>query len=213
MPLQPGLYVITDRDLSRGRTHEEVVAAALRGGASTIQLRDKTCSREELMATARRLAQLCRDAGATFLVNDDPAVAAEVGAGGVHLGPEDPSPAQARAVLGTAAIVGYSAKASAELARKAEAAGADYVVAGSIFPTSTKENATVVGLEAIPRIKSAVGIQVAAIGGIGPANIGSVIEAGADVACVISAAVAADDVETACREMVERIRAARAIYR
>ncbi|HEU0167939.1 MAG TPA: thiamine phosphate synthase [Chloroflexota bacterium] len=213
MPLPPGLYVITDRGLSRGRSHEEVVAAALRGGAATIQLRDKACPRDELIATGQRLAKLCRDAGATFIVNDDPAVAAEIGAGGVHLGPEDPSPVQARAVLGAQAVIGYSAKASPELAREAEAAGADYVVAGSIFPTSTKENATVVGLAAIRGIKAAVSIQVAAIGGIGPANIASVIEAGAEVACVISAAVAAQDVEAACRDMVQRIRAAQAIYR
>src|SRR5690242_15631220 len=100
MKLRPGLYVITDRGLSKGRSHEEVVAAALRGGAVAIQLRDKDCPREELLATGRRLAQLCRDAGAAFIVNDDPAVAAEIGADGVHLGPEDPSPERARALLG-----------------------------------------------------------------------------------------------------------------
>jgi thiamine-phosphate diphosphorylase len=213
MRLPPGLYVITDRRLSLGRSHEDVVAAALRGGATTIQLRDKSCPRHELIATGRRLAQLCREAGASFIVNDDPAVAAEIGADGVHLGPEDPSPAEARTLMGAGALVGYSAKASPELARQAEEAGADYVVAGSIFPTTTKEDATVVGLEAIRAIKAAVSIPVAAIGGIGPGNIGSVIQAGADVACVISAAVAAEDVEAACRDMVERIRASLAAYR
>ena len=205
--------MITDRALSAGRSHEDVVAAALRGGATAIQLRDKTCGRAELVATGRRLAQLCRDAGATFIVNDDPAVAAEIGADGVHLGPDDPSPAAARAILGSRAVIGYSAKASPELAQQAESAGVDYVVAGSIFPTSTKADATVVGLAAIRAITAAVRIPVAGIGGIGSANGGSVIEAGADVACVISAAVAAPDVEGACRQMADRIRASLAAYR
>ena len=152
------------------------------------------------------MAALCHDAGATFIVNDDPAVAAEIGADGVHLGPTDPPPAEARKVLGPGALVGFSAKASAEAARAAAAAGADYVAAGSIFPTTTKAGATVVGPAAIRSIKQAVNVPVAAIGGINAGNIGAVIEAGAALACVISAAVAADDVEAACREMVERIR-------
>ncbi|MFI5268835.1 MAG: thiamine phosphate synthase, partial [Chloroflexota bacterium] len=74
-----GLYVITDRQLAHGRSHEEVVAAALRGGARIIQLRDKEAPRDELLETGKRLAKLCEQAGALFIVNDDPELAAEVG--------------------------------------------------------------------------------------------------------------------------------------
>ena len=194
--------MITDRRLSRGRSHDDVVAAALRGGASIIQLRDKDLDRAELIEVGGRLAELCHAAGALFMVNDDPEVARASGADGVHLGPDDPAPAIARAQLGPAAIIGFSAKASVEAAR---AAGADYVVAGSIFPTSTKSGATVVGLPAISAMRRAVDVTVAAIGGIDASNVASVIEAGADVACVISAAVAAPDVELACRALLAEI--------
>jgi thiamine-phosphate diphosphorylase len=196
-----GLYVITDRALARGRSHEEVVAAALRGGARIVQLRDKEAPRDELLATGRRLAALCRDAGALFIVNDDPTLAAEVGADGVHVGPTDPPPDEARRIMGPDAIVGWSIKASVETARRAQALGVSYVAVGSIFATSTKAGAVEVGVGAIERVRAAVGLPLAAIGGITAANVGEVVRAGADMACVISAAVAAPDVQLACFEL------------
>jgi thiamine-phosphate diphosphorylase len=203
-----GLYVITDRQLARGRTHEDVVAAALRGGARIIQLRDKDCPRAELVAVGRRLAALCREANALFIVNDDPEVAAEAGAGGVHLGPSDMAPAEARRILGPDAVIGWSIKASLDMARQAEALGVSYVAVGSIFATSTKTGAIEVGLAPVGQVRAATGLPVAAIGGITAANVGEVVQAGAEMACVIGAAVAAPDVEVACREisriMIER---------
>jgi thiamine-phosphate diphosphorylase len=200
-----GLYVITDRRLSRGRSHEEVVEAALRGGAAIIQLRDKDAPRPELLATAKRLAHLCRQAGALLIVNDDPVLAAEAGADGVHLGPTDPSPSEARAIVGDKAIVGWSTKASVDLAREAVAAGVDYVAVGSIYPTTTKEGAVPVGVDKIRDVRQAVNLPLAAIGGITAANARPAVEAGADMVCVISAVVAAPDVEAACRELVAAI--------
>ena len=197
-----GLYVITDRQLARGRGHEQVVAAALRGGARIIQLRDKDAPRNELIAVGRRLAKLCEDAGALLIVNDDPELAAEVGAGGVHVGPTDVPPDEARRILGPNAVVGWSIKASVETARQAQALGVSYVAVGSIFSTTTKPGAAEVGLDAIRQVRAAVSLPVAAIGGINAANVGEVMRAGAEMACVIGAAVAAPNVELACRDML-----------
>src|SRR5438552_4275473 len=196
-----GLYVITDRGLARGRSHEEIVAAALRGGAHIIQLRDKDLPQAELAELGMRLGRMCHDAGALFIVNDDPEVALQAGADGVHVGPTDVPPDQARAILGPEAIVGWSIKSSVETARQAEQLGVSYVAVGSIFPTSTKEGATPVGVDAIGHIRQAVRLPVAAIGGINAGNVGTVVDAGADMACVISAAVAAPDVTLACSEL------------
>lgn len=197
-----GLYVITDRQLARGRSHEEVVEAALEGGASIIQLRDKEATKPELLRTARNLARLCRDAGATFIVNDDPALAAEVEADGVHVGPSDMSPDRARAIVGPDAIVGWSVKASVEMAQRAEELGVSYVAVGSIYPTSTKAGASAVGVETIQHIRQAVSLPIAAIGGINAANIAPVAAAGADMVCVISAAVGSLNVGLACRDLL-----------
>jgi thiamine-phosphate diphosphorylase len=193
-----GLYVITDRGLSRGRSDEEIVAAALAGGARIIQLRDKERPRGDLVDIGRRLKQQCQAAGALFIVNDDPHLAADVGADGVHVGPTDMPPDQARAIVGPQAIVGWSIKASVETARQAERVGVSYVAVGSIFPTTTKTVAEPVGPEAIRAVRQAVRLPVAAIGGINAENVAQVIDAGADMACVISAAVSQDDVTLAC---------------
>jgi thiamine-phosphate diphosphorylase len=196
-----GLYVITDRGLSHGRSDEEVVAAALRGGARVVQLRDKESPRPELIRIGRRLSELCREAGALFIVNDDPHLAAEVGADGVHLGPDDMAPDEARAILGPRAIIGWSVKASVDAAQRAQDLGVSYVAVGSIFPTTTKVGAREVGLDAIRQVRTEVSLPIAAIGGISARNLGGVIDAGADMACVISAAVAAPDVQLACSEL------------
>jgi len=197
-----GLYVITDRGLSRGRTHQEVVAAALAGGAHIIQLRDKDASRDELVRTGRELARMCRDAGALFIVNDDPEIAAEVGADGVHVGPTDMPPERARAIVGPAAVVGWSVKASLDTASEAERLGVSYIAVGSIYPTTTKAGASSVGPETIGRIRAAVSLPIAAIGGINAGNVGPVADAGADMVCVISAAVGAENIALACSELV-----------
>lgn len=197
-----GLYVITDRQLSRGRSDEEVVAAALKGGANIIQLRDKERPRSELERVGRQLARLCHDSGALFIVNDDPYLAEEVGADGVHVGPTDLPPDRARSIVGREAIVGWSIKASVETAREAQALGVSYVAVGSIYPTSTKAVAKPVGIQAIEQVRAAVSLPVAAIGGINTSNVAPVVAAGADIVCVISAAVSAPDITLACQELL-----------
>ncbi len=209
--LRPGLYVITDSAQSRGRSNEEVVTAAVRGGASVVQLREKSLDPAALKSLAVRLLEICRAGGTTFIINDDPVLTAEIGADGVHLGPEDPSPTAARTILGSRALIGWSVKGSVEMARQAAGLGVDYVAAGSIFPTGTKAGAIVVGTGMIGQVRDAARLPVVAIGGITLANVSSVIAAGADLACVASAVVGAEDVEETCRRFVELISEARAL--
>lgn len=196
------VYVITDKALSRGRSEEEVVRAALKGGATAIQLRAKSASTEEMLRLGRELRRITREAGALFIVNDRPDVALAVDADGVHVGQEDVPVAVARRIVGEK-IVGASAGDIRE-AREAEAQGADYLGVGSVFSTASKSDAgEPIGLEALNRICRAVRVPVMGIGGINAENARGVMEAGAKGVAVISAVVAADDVERAARQLLE----------
>ncbi len=192
-----GLYLITDAD---GRAVERV-SAALKGGVRIVQFRSKSGTPESNLATARRLADLCRNAGATFLVNDAPELARDCGADGVHLGQGDASVAEARKVLGRGALIGVST-GSVEEALKAEMQGADYVGVGSIFPTRSKGDAVLIGLGVLKKIRRAVRVPVVAIGGIGRDNAAEVIDAGADAIAVIAAVMNDPQPTLAARELV-----------
>lgn len=207
--MKPGLYVITDSGLSRGRSDEEVVRAAVRGGATVIQLREKNLARPALRELALRLLDICRTGGAAFIVNDDPELAADIGADGAHVGPDDPAPSEARRLLGPNAELGWSTKSSMELAGQAKSLGVSYVAAGSIFMTTTKAVTRGVGVDVIHQMKQASGLPVAAIGGINLDNVASVAKAGADYVCAISSVVASKDIEATCRRFNEIIEAAR----
>jgi len=204
-----GLYVLTDSAHSRGRSTQEVVQAAVRGGAAVVQLREKQLAGAALHELAVRLRDICRAGGCTFIVNDDPRLAAEVGADGVHLGPEDAPPEEARQLLGPVFEVGWSAKGSLEMAAQARARGASYIAAGSMFPTQTKAGAIVVGPEVIRAMRGATTLPIAAIGGITLENVATVVTAGADMICTASAVVGAANVEEACRRFVTAIEEAR----
>jgi hydroxymethylpyrimidine kinase/phosphomethylpyrimidine kinase/thiamine-phosphate diphosphorylase len=179
-----GLYLITDHN--RDDRLSERVAAALKGGARVVQYRDKDLPIETKVAAARDLAALCRQAGATFVVNDSPEVAHQSGADGVHLGQNDASVAEARRLLGPGRIIGVSTR-TVEQALKAASQGADYVGVGSIYPTGSKQDTLLVGLETLRKVRRAVTIPVVAIGGIDRDRASEAIEAGADAVAVISA--------------------------
>lgn len=197
-----GLYVLTHHAWGGG--HESIAVAALRGGARIIQLRDKASSRAQIEAVGHVLRALTRDFDALLLVNDDPALALAIQADGVHLGPDDASPAQARAILGDEAIIGVSC-GTVEEARAAFANGASYIGAGAIFGTATKADAgEAIGLDALSAIASATPLPVAAIGGVDLSNITLLPARGARMACVISAIARAGDsaaMEAAAREL------------
>ena len=161
--------------------------AALDGGASILQLRDKKTPPRELLAIARQIRVWTRDQNAMFLINDRLDLALLCEADGVHLGPDDWPIGEARRVLGPQKIIGASTGTPAE-ARAATADGADYLGAGAVFGTQTKTDAGApIGLENLRAIALATSLPVAAIGGLSRENIASTFECGAQMACVISA--------------------------
>jgi thiamine-phosphate diphosphorylase len=191
-PRISGLYAIIDPGACRGRAVADVARMALEGGARVIQWRDKRRDKGEQLDDARAVLALCRAHGALFIENDHADFALAVGADGVHLGQKDLPIALVRPIVGDAMIIGVSTN-NVDEARAAEAAGADYVAVGAIFPTSSKEVTRPASLGRLREIEAAVRVPVVAIGGINEANIGGVVAAGADAAAVISAVCGADD--------------------
>lgn len=205
------VYVLTDRGLARGRSEEEVVAAALAGGATAIQLRWKTGPLREALAVGRAIQRLCRAADVPFIVNDRVDLALALDADGVHVGVDDLPVAETRALVGDRMIVGFSPP-TLEEAQAAERDGADYLGVGPVYGTTTKADAgAATGLEHVRAMVAAVGIPVVGIGGITAENAAPVVDAGAMGVSVISSVVAADDITAATRalrEVVDRARGA-----
>jgi hydroxymethylpyrimidine kinase/phosphomethylpyrimidine kinase/thiamine-phosphate diphosphorylase len=196
-----GLYVVTDSELDPSRSHLDLARAAFAGGARIVQLRDKNMPTPELMKIARRIKSLSDGMG-LFIVNDRADIALASGAAGVHLGPEDMAPSDARRLLSWPAIVGCSVGTVEEADAAAEYAS--YLAVGAVFGSTTKDDAgSPVGLGLVREIKDRhPGIPVVAIGGINLSNIASVGAAGADAAAVVSAVVCAADPEQATRELI-----------
>jgi thiamine-phosphate pyrophosphorylase len=204
------LYVITaGPEQARGRSHIAIADAAIRGGATAIQLRMKEAPARVMLDTARVIASRCRDAGVTFIVNDRVDVALASGADGVHVGQDDLPAADARALLGTSPFLGVSA-ATGEEARDAAGAGADYLGVGSIYATATKADAgAAVGPARIAEIAAACDVPVVGIGGITLETAAEVIRAGASGIAVITAVTMAEDMAGATRRLREAVDRAR----
>jgi thiamine-phosphate pyrophosphorylase len=199
------LVVITDPGCGEGREIVEVVRAALRGGAPSIQLRGKDQPAREQVALARALLVETRAAGALLFVNDRLDVALAAGADGVHLGQDDLPVEAARRIVPAAFLVGISAE-TAELALAAERGGADYVGTGPVYATGSKADAgDAVGCGRIAEVAAAVRIPVVAIGGIDAANAGAAAAAGAAGVAVISAVMRAPDPERAARDLLRAV--------
>jgi thiamine-phosphate pyrophosphorylase len=180
-----GLYAIADSGYLDCEAMAPAVRGVLAGGAHVVQFRDKRATPAQRLATAHELNRLCRDQGVPFLINDDLALAAEVGAAGVHLGRDDPDIATARRRLGPGAIIGVSCYNELGRAQAAQAAGADYVAFGRFFPSRTKPHAVQATTELLRTARSALRLPIVAIGGITPDNGASLIDAGADALAVI----------------------------
>ena len=204
-----GLYVIVDPEATRGRPVLDVAEAALRGGATVLQLRDKLNDAGHVLTTARALQELCASHGALFIMNDDAAIALASGADGLHVGQTDLPVSDARRVLSDDQIVGRSNN-GVEEALQSQADGADYLAVGAVYATATmgKRARRAVGPETIAAVKSAVSRPVVAIGGIDSTNVADVVRAGADCVCVVSAITMADDPEHAARSIVDNIESA-----
>jgi len=191
-----GLYAITPSIADSARLLA-LAAAALEGGATMLQYRNKSAGAAQRLHEAASLRALCHRSGALFIVNDDAHLALEVGADGVHLGRDDGDLASARALL-RGRIVGVSCYDSLALAQAAVTAGADYVAFGSVFASATKPGAVRAGLELFADARR-LGVPLAAIGGITLANAAQAIDAGADCLAVISDLYAAPDVAARAR--------------
>jgi thiamine-phosphate pyrophosphorylase len=196
-----GLYAIIDRQALSGRSHIEVASQLIRGGAKTIQFRDKLGSKDELLPIAQQLKNLCSEHSVLFIMNDYLDIALAVGADGLHLGQKDLPIPVARKLLPIDVILGCSVT-TVDQAAAAESSGADYIAVGSIYPTSSKETAKVVGLERLRQIRQAVSLPLVAIGGINKDNVAEVSATGADSVAVISAILQAEDVEETARQII-----------
>ncbi len=194
-----GLYAITN-----GPRGDLLVAAqaALEGGATLVQYRDKTDHHKRRLDEATALSELCARFEVPLIVNDDIELARTSGAAGVHLGEHDLSIAQARAALGDDAIIGVSCYDSLQRARHAAAAGADYLAFGAFFRSPTKPKARRATAELL-RAARALGKPLVAIGGVTPDNGGSLIATGADFLAAISAVFDAQDIRAAARRFTD----------
>ena len=197
------LYAVTDRAWVGRQTLSEQIEDALRGGVTLVQLREKNLAKEEFVAEAKAVLALCRQYGVPLIINDRLDVALESGADGVHVGIEDAPVSEIRRQTGPDFIIGATAK-TVEQAQEAEAAGADYLGVGAVFPSPTKKNAIRITTEDLRRICDAVSIPVVAIGGIGLENIGELAGGGMDGVAVVSALFGAEDIRAAARELKRR---------
>lgn len=195
-PLRPGLYLVTPD----ARQPPALLARVrpLLPFASCLQLRCKSMPPAALAEAARQLRDACGEAGVAFIVNDDPRLAAEVGADGVHLGEHDGGIAAARALLGRGAIIGASCYDDLARARAAAGQGADYLAFGAFFPSPTKPHARR-ARPGLLRDSASLGLPRVAIGGITPDNGRALVAAGADLLAVVSGVFDAPDPAAAAR--------------
>ncbi len=195
------LYLVTDRGLAKGRSMKTIVEAAVRGGVSCVQLREKLSSTREFVEEARSLQQLLHQYRVPLIINDRLDIALAVGADGIHLGQSDMHIRDARRLAGSRMIIGISAE-NLEHAVEAERQGADYIGISPVFVTDTKKDtAPPLGLEGIRRIRQAVAIPLVGIGGINDSNAAGIIASGANGVAVVSAIVSAVCPETAAARL------------
>ena len=199
------LYLVTDRILSRGRSTCEIVEAAVAGGITVVQLREKDCTTRQFIAEARLLKELLLGTDIPLIINDRLDVALAVGAEGLHLGQQDMPIADARRLAGPDMVIGISAE-SLDDALRAQAEGADYIGISPVFATTSKKDAAApLGLEGIRRIRRVVKLPLVGIGGITLTNAAEVMQAGADGVAVVSAIVSALCPRTAAAALKQRL--------
>ena len=194
------LYAVTDRTWLGGASLSWAVKEALTGGITLLQLREKNLTDREMLQEAQELLPLCHRHGVPLIINDRVQVALDTGADGVHLGQEDMSPREARAILGPDAIIGVSAR-TVESAQRAEQEGADYLGVGAVFSTSTKTDAQNISPETLRQVCQAVHIPVVAIGGIGPDNILELLGCGIQGVAVVSSIFAQKNIAQAASRL------------
>lgn len=196
------LYAVTDVQAVGKRDFYEQVENALSGGATCLQLREKSLTHEELVEKAVRVKKICEKYGVPLIINDDYRAAVESGADGVHVGAEDTPVSEIRKAVGSGLIIGATAKTT-EQALKAESQGADYLGVGAVFPSPTKTNAVRIDGRQLKEICGCVKIPCVAIGGITADNVMQIADCGIAGAAVVSALFSAEDVKAAARQLAD----------
>lgn len=194
------LYAVTDRHWLNGSTLISQVEAALKGGATFIQLREKNLDDKAFYQEALEIQKLCKEYKVPFVINDNVELAKKIGADGVHVGQSDMEALDVRKVLGDDKIIGVSAQ-TVEQAELAEKHGADYLGVGAVFPTGSKNDATEVSFEMLQEICEHVHIPVIAIGGITRDNVVELSQSGICGIAVISAIFGQTDIEAATADL------------
>jgi thiamine-phosphate pyrophosphorylase len=197
--LVSGLYAITPDEQNTADLLRKA-RLVLSGGARVLQYRNKTAGAALRLEQARALRDLTREFSVPLVINDDAALAHQVGADGVHLGGEDGSVAAARSVLGKAKLIGVSCYNRIALAHEAVLQGADYVAFGSFFASTVKPDAVVASPDLLRQARREIAVPLVAIGGITIGNGAQLLEAGAGALAVISAVFSADDIRDAARQ-------------
>lgn len=196
------LYLVTDRDLMSTSTLELAVEEAILGGCGIIQLREKKASSLEFYQTALRVKKITDSYQIPLVINDRVDIALAVDAAGAHVGQSDLPVVVLRRLIGQSKIIGVSVSSLAE-ALKAEQDGADYLGVGAMLATGTKPDAKIVTIDELRRIRSAVSLQIVAIGGINQQTIPYFANTGIDGIAVISALISAKDIAGTARELKE----------
>ena len=198
------LYGVTERACLTGRSLESQIEAALQGGVTCLQLREKHLDKEELLEEAKRVKKICESYQVPLILNDDVELMLASDADGVHVGQQDMDARMARELIGPDKILGVSAR-TVEQALKAEQAGADYLGVGAIFGTSTKEDAKKIDYQTLQDICRAVKIPVVAIGGVSAENVEKLAGSGICGVAAVSAIFAPQDVQRAAAELKKRM--------
>jgi thiamine-phosphate pyrophosphorylase len=200
-----GVYLVTDRDLCLGRDLEEIVAQAVKGGCTMVQLREKHADTGEFVDLARRLLRILAPRRIPLIVNDRVDVALAAGAQGVHVGQKDMRIDDVRRLVGPDMIVGLSVE-NEKTAAAAKNLDVDYLGVGPIFPTSTKKDAApVLGIDGLARIRRVSSHRLVAIGSLTVANATEAVVAGAEGVAVVSAVCSALSPESAAQELARAV--------
>ena len=199
------LYAVTNRSWTGRQTLYDQIQAALEGGVTMVQLREKRLSTQALVEEAVEIKELCHRYHVPLIINDNVEAAVASGADGVHVGITDTPVAEIRKRAGGSFIIGATAKTVAQ-AIAAEQAGADYLGVGAVFPSPTKQNAIRITLEQLKQICSAVSIPAVAIGGIGRENVAALAGGGMAGIAVVSAIFAEKNIQNAAAELKEVVR-------
>lgn len=194
------LYAVTDRSWLGEKTLYDCVKAALDGGASFIQLREKNLPYDEFLKEALKIKALCKEYCVPFVINDNVKLAKEIDADGVHIGQNDIDIGMAKKILGNNKIIGVSAQNISQ-AYAAEERGADYLGVGAIFPTESKSDADNVSIDTLKSICKNINIPVVAIGGINSENISKLEKSGIRGIAVISAIFAQKNITSATKKL------------